>query len=62
MSDSEYPTTFDPANLPTRAVQDEARNRIGTDGPEFEIKSGAFGGTWNNKRGDLASPFFTPCD
>ncbi len=62
MSDYDAPMTFDPANLPLRAVQDERRNAIGTDGPEFEIKSGSFGGAWNNKRGDLASPFFTPCD
>ena len=62
MSDNDKPMPIDPANLPLRAVQDEARNRLGTDGPGYEIKSGAFGGTWDSKRGDLASPFFNGCD
>lgn len=61
MYDSDKPAAI-PADLPPRAVQDEVRNRIGTDGPEFEIKSGAWGGTWNNKRGDLSSLFLNGCD
>lgn len=64
MSDMESENcTFDPAALPPRCVQDERRNQIGTDGPEYEISSGAFGGVWNSKRGHLASPFLgSPSD
>lgn len=44
------PTT---ANRTARPMQDTSRQSIPTTGPDFTIKSGAFGGEWCSSCGDL---------
>jgi hypothetical protein len=43
-------------------VQDETRNSMPSDGPQFEILSGSFGGKFVPGQGAYAIPSFCPGD